>query len=334
MNDQKRKIPTNIITGFLGAGKTTAINAMLASKPENESWAILVNEFGQVGIDQEMLPDDDGVYVKEVAGGCMCCSMGASLSKTLSVLIEHASPDRLIIEPTGLGHPEGIMDTLMNRSFKDILDVRATVCLLDPRLLDQEEVISNKTFQDQLSMSDIVLINKCDLAAEEFIEIAETSLNNMFPPKQHVGKTTRGLIDLKLLDVVREGKFCNQLPGSHGHAPHHHHHSDPDVWPEPRSPIKKIGNGSGFYSCGWVFHRSDCFDYWKLEGVLNGIRGINRIKGVIRISSDWVLFNRVQDESDFDKVAYRRDSRVEIISPFELDWEKVEREMLACLIDA
>ena len=67
--------------------------------------------------------------------------------------------------------------------------------------------------------------------------------------------------------------------------------------------------------------------------MFNGIRGINRIKGVIRISSDWVLFNRVQDESDFDKVAYRRDSRVEIISPFELDWEKVEREMLACLID-
>ncbi|WP_269454616.1 GTP-binding protein [Neptuniibacter marinus] len=56
------------------------------------------------------------------------------MSKTLSVLIEHASPDRLIIEPTGLGHPEGIMDTLMNRSFKDILDVRATVCLLDPRI--------------------------------------------------------------------------------------------------------------------------------------------------------------------------------------------------------
>ena len=64
MNDQKRKIPTNTITGFLGVGKTTAINAMLASKPESESWAILVNEFGQVGIDQEMLPDNDGVYVK------------------------------------------------------------------------------------------------------------------------------------------------------------------------------------------------------------------------------------------------------------------------------
>lgn len=57
-------IPTNIITGFLGVGKTTAINALLANKPEDENWAILVNEFGQVGIDQEMLPDQNGLHVK------------------------------------------------------------------------------------------------------------------------------------------------------------------------------------------------------------------------------------------------------------------------------
>lgn len=352
MNEHRKLIPTNIITGFLGVGKTTAINGLLANKPEGESWAILVNEFGQVGIDQEMLPDQDGLHVKELVGGCMCCAVGASLNKTLSLLIERVNPDRLIIEPTGLGHPEGIIDTLMGPAFRDQLDLRATVCLLDPRLLEQQEVVSNETFQDQLSLSDVVILNKCDLADEALIEVAETSLAGMFPPKQYVGRTTQGVIDFDLLDRVRNGQLSAQFPDAHSahahhhdhthehdhHHHHHHHHGHhkgkTEALSEPGKPIRKTGNGSGFFSCGWIFHRDDRFDYWALEEVLNGLEGISRIKGVIRIGGDWVLFNRVQDEHDFDKVAYRRDSRIEIISPRALDWDEIERTMLACQIES
>lgn len=334
MNQQYQSIPTNIITGFLGVGKTTAINGLLANKPEDESWAILVNEFGQVGIDQEMLPDQDGLHVKELAGGCMCCAVGASLKKTLTLLIERANPDRLIIEPTGLGHPEGIIDTLMGASFKDVLDLRATICLLDPRLLTQEEIVGNETFQDQLSLADVVLINKCDLADDTLVEIAETSLGNMFPPKQHIGRTTQAVIEPAFLDFVRNGHLSAQFPHTHKHHHDDHDHQnkeETEALPEPGKPICKTGHGSGFFSCGWIFHRDDCFDYWALEEILNGLEGINRIKGVIRIGRDWVLFNRVQDEHDFDKVAYRRDSRIEIISPRQLDWEEIENSMKACL---
>lgn len=334
MNAQDKSIPTNIITGFLGVGKTTAINALLANKPEGEAWAVLVNEFGQVGIDQDMLPDQDGLHVKELVGGCMCCAVGASLTQTLTKLIERAKPDRLIIEPTGLGHPEGIIDTLMGRTFKDVLDLRATLCLLDPRMLQDQDVIDNETFQDQISLADVVLINKCDLADEALIEVAETSLGNMFPPKQHISRTTRGVIAPELLDLVRNGQLSAQFPDAHHHHEHSHDHHDHqhehEALPEPGKPIRKTGNGSGFFSCGWIFHRDDCFDYWKLEEILNGLEGINRIKGVIRIGTAWVMFNRVQDEHDFDKVAYRRDSRIEIISPRELDWQKIEQKMMSC----
>ena len=167
MSQNTPLIPTNIITGFLGVGKTTAINALLADKPEGENWAILVNEFGQVGIDQEMLLDQNGLHVKELAGGCICCALGASLGKTVRALIEQASPDRLLIEPTGIGHPEGIIDTLTGPAFRDKLDLRATICLLDPRSLGEPEVINNETFHDQLNLADVVLINKCDLASAE-----------------------------------------------------------------------------------------------------------------------------------------------------------------------
>ena len=334
MNAQRKSIPTNIITGFLGVGKTTAINALLANKPTGESWAILVNEFGQIGIDQDMLPDKDGLHVKELVGGCMCCAVNASLSKTLSLLIETSNPDRLIIEPTGLGHPEGIIDTLLGRAFNDLLDLRATICLLDPRMLAQEEIVGNGTFQDQLSLADVVLINKCDLADEAFISLAESSLGNMFPPKQFVGCTSQGAIDYAFLDYVRDGQLSAQFPEAHAHHgdhSHDHQHGTPsDRAAEPGKPIRKTGHGSGFFSCGWIFHRDDCFDYWELEVILNGLERINRIKGVIRIGRDWVLFNRVQNEHDFDKVAYRRDSRIEIISACALDWDEIERQIMAC----
>ena len=341
MNQRPTAIPTNIITGFLGVGKTTSINALLASKPEGESWAVLVNEFGQVGIDQDMMPDQEGLHVKELAGGCICCAMGASLTPTLKALIEQAHPDRLIIEPTGIGHPEGIIDTLMGPSFKDTLDLRATVCLLDPRSLELEGVVNNEIFHDQLNLADVVMINKCDIADPELIELAESSLGNMFPPKQHIARTVKGHIDPALLDLVRNGQLSSQFPDAHKHEHHHNHdhshhdhvhHTSQPALAERGAPIRKTGHGSNLFSCGWIFHRDDCFDFWALEAILNGLEDIQRIKGVIRIGHAWVFFNRVKDEHDFDKVAYRRDSRIEIISSRELDWEQIEQDMLACLL--
>lgn len=340
MNDQAKRIPTNIITGFLGVGKTTAINSLLANKAAEESWAVLVNEFGQIGIDQEMMPNADGLHVKELAGGCICCTLGASLTPTVKALIEQTQPDRLIIEPTGIGHPEGIIDALMGPNLKDKLDVRAIVCLLDPRTLTAEEVIGSDVFHDQINLADVVLINKCDLADKTQISMAETALGQMFPPKQHIGCTTRGAITVELLDLVRNGELTSQFPAAHEHEhaehthhEHHHDHSHPAV-PEPGKPIRATGHGSGLFSCGWVFHHDDCFDYWALESILNGLTDISRIKGVIRIGYAWIFYNRVNDEHDFDKVAYRRDSRIEIISSRELDWEQIEQDMLNCQTNA
>jgi G3E family GTPase len=165
----------------------------------------------------------------------------------------------------------------------------------------------------------------------------------MFPPRQHIGRSIKGEIDPALLDLVRNGQLKAQFPEAHSHThhdhshshshdhAHEHHHHEPEAIAEPGKPIRKTGNGSGLFSCGWIFHRDDCFDYWQLEEILNGLEGVNRIKGVIRIGHAWVFYNRVNDEHDFDKVAYRRDSRIEIISPQELDWEALEQQMLACL---
>src|SRR5688500_14976207 len=105
-------IPTNIITGFLGVGKTTAILHLLKHKPQHERWAVLVNEFGEVGIDGSLLTGasaaDGDIFIREVPGGCMCCAAGLPMQIALNRLLSKARPHRVLIEPTGLGHPAEI----------------------------------------------------------------------------------------------------------------------------------------------------------------------------------------------------------------------------------
>lgn len=111
-----KAVPTNIITGFLGVGKTTAILHLLASKPANERWAVLVNEFGEIGIDGGLMAGGQGaqtgVFIREVPGGCMCCVSGLPMQMALNRLLMDAKPDRLLIEPTGLGHPQEVIESL------------------------------------------------------------------------------------------------------------------------------------------------------------------------------------------------------------------------------
>ena len=99
-DDTIRAIPTNIITGFLGVGKTSTIIKLMKHKPNNERWAVLVNEFGEIGIDSCLIQgqlSDKQIFIREVAGGCMCCTAGLSMQIALNQLLKKAKPDRLLM---------------------------------------------------------------------------------------------------------------------------------------------------------------------------------------------------------------------------------------------
>lgn len=352
-----KKIPTHLVTGFLGVGKTTAIRHLLDNKPAHEKWVVIVNEFGQVGIDQAAFSGDsengsaeDGdVKVQELPGGCICCSLGVVLSATLVKLIRLHKPDRLIIEPTGIGHPAGILDTLTNESFAEALDVRAVICLVDPRALEDQRTLENEIFQDQLSLSDILVINKTDLATEQQIGRFEHAALSMFPPKQFVCRSEQGVLNPDLLSYGRNGEYHGEwlktnTPGEqhlhdhdHDHNNHDHRHSadfaaEALQQVEPGKPICLSGQGDGFYTTGWLFHRDDQFDQEKLNTWLEQVPNLLRLKGVFRIRDQWRFYNRVGTESDLYPIAYRRDSRFELISPEPLDEASLQLGLMACLI--
>ena len=155
-------IPTTIVTGFLGAGKTTAINHLLSEKPAGERWAVLVNEFGQVGVDAALIGPVAGVFIREIAGGCLCCTAQPAFEVALNRLIRDTSPDRILIEPTGIGHPLKIISTLTGGYYRDVLDLRATICLVDARKLEDSKYLEHPAFRDQLNLADVLVGNKAD----------------------------------------------------------------------------------------------------------------------------------------------------------------------------
>lgn len=151
----------NLITGFLGSGKTTLLRHLLAHKPAQENWAILVNEFGEIGIDGALLRDS-GAALKEIPGGCMCCVNGLPMQVGLNMLLKQNRPDRLLIEPTGLGHPRQLLEMLSAPVYQPLLQLNATLTLLDARQLADARVTANENFRDQLAAADAIIGNKSD----------------------------------------------------------------------------------------------------------------------------------------------------------------------------
>ena len=326
------KIPVNIITGFLGVGKTTAIKHILEKKPKNERWAIIINEFGAVSIDHTAINQQDGLTIKEVAGGCICCTANVPMQVTLTSILRNQKPDRILIEPTGMGHPANILDLLQNKYLKDILEIRATICLVDPRRWADANVRSHETFQDQINLADVLIANKSDLVDAALAEKFKLWAENLYPPKLLIAATTNAEIDINYLDIAPFQGRKALFPQAHAHQ-HHHHEDEETVIPAINQPIKKLSKGLGMYSCGWIFSPEEIFSLPKLRQFFSSLQGVVRAKGVFRTGRDWVFINAVDGEFSVQYIAYRRDSRIELIANYDLDWLVFEVKLKECLAE-
>jgi G3E family GTPase len=153
MADMLQNIPTHVITGPLGAGKTSLIRHLLKQKPAAERWAVLINEFGQIGLDAALLTTgDDGIALGEVAGGCLCCVNGAPFQIGLGRLLRKARPDRLFIEPSGLGHPVQLIKQLQEAPWVGVLAIQPSVIVLDAQALAQGKALPD-TQRDALAQA-------------------------------------------------------------------------------------------------------------------------------------------------------------------------------------
>jgi G3E family GTPase len=321
-------IPTNIITGFLGAGKTTAILHWLKHKPQEESWAVLVNEFGEIGIDGALMKGQ-GAVVREIPGGCMCCVAGVPMQVGLNRLIAEAKPTRILIEPTGLGHPAQIVEALTSPPFNKLLKLQASVCLIDPRKLSEARFREHETFLAQAALADILVASKTDLSTAEDLA-AFKQFAAQLQPNKTLAYSSYGVLDLDLLKLPYTPK---QLASSAAHTgasnPLRNTFLQLPTPPEGELFIRKQNQGQGYYSCGWVFRPEVVFAMEPLFVWLSGL-SCQRMKGVMITAEAIISFNAEDGVLSMTELDECEDSRLEIIHPSPLGWDDIEQALMNC----
>ncbi|MEL0620266.1 GTP-binding protein [Psychrobacter proteolyticus] len=162
-----QNLPCTLVTGFLGAGKTTVINQLLATKPDDERWALLINEFGRIGIDGALLAssqDNDleqkNIAIREVSGGCICCTSQLPLQIAISRLLSDHHPQRLLIEPTGLAHPRELILQLSAPHWQTALKMNAVITVLSGEQWQQIKYRDHDGFQAHVRDADVLIINR------------------------------------------------------------------------------------------------------------------------------------------------------------------------------
>jgi G3E family GTPase len=313
-------ISVNVVTGALGVGKTSAIARLLANKPTDEYWVVILNEFTDAGIDALTLASAArGAYdVRVIPGGCLCCTGELDFRRTLRAIIAERRPERILIEPSGIGHPGGVLEEIRAQERGGALRLMSTIGLVDPKRLSIFE--TDGVERDQLEVADVLLLAKPDIASEaerlRFAHIAQQS----FPPKRLIG-TTELLIGAQPLSPAAATYSFElpQRPQEHAHAHTHEVGVDErEVRLGAITSIARVHRLLDRQACGWALPRELVFNRVQLldslsQGGLDLLMGVDRLKAVLRTGVEhWTLFNVSTTGVTATPCGWRQDSRIEV----------------------
>lgn len=227
----KRGMPVTIITGFLGSGKTTLLNQILQNRQDLKV-AVLVNEFGDINIDSQLLVSIDEDMV-ELSNGCICCTINEGLVEAVyKVLERHDGVDYLVIETTGVADPLPIIMTFLGTELRNLTRLDSVLTMVDAETFTPHHFDSDAAFS-QIVYGDIILLNKTDLAAPEQIDDLEAYIRTVkmgarVLRAQHGNVPLPLILDVGFANPEIYPKLHEAQPKHHHDHPHteHDHHSD------------------------------------------------------------------------------------------------------------
>jgi G3E family GTPase len=340
----QHKVPVTVLTGYLGAGKTTLLNRIL-SEPHGQRYAVIVNEFGEIGIDGDLIVGADE-EVFELNNGCVCCNVRGDLIRIIEGLMRRKGKfDAIIVETTGLADPAPVAQTFfVNEGVGSLARLDALVTVADAQWLLQRLADAPEA-KNQIALADVILLNKAELVSAAALEEIAGRIRAI-NPWARLHRTSR--CDVALSEIVGRNAFDLQRmldldPDFLGHEEHHHHHHD------------QAGHDHGAAHAPRHYHDEDIqslslssekpldgkrFIPWLKEFAAAEGPNVLRCKGVLALNNDprRFVFQGVHMlvEADWQRpwrAGEQRTSRAVFIGR-DLPSEAIRRGFDACILDA
>ena len=344
----------DIISGFLGAGKTTFIKKMLKEAFEGEQVVLIENEFGEIGIDGGFLKEA-GIEIREMNSGCICCSLVGDFGKSLKEVVDTYHPDRILIEPSGVGKLSDVIKAVQDvqeeidvqlNSFTTVVDV--TKCKLYRKNFGE-------FFSNQIEYAGAIILSRTDKAKTEKVEESVALLRKLNDKAPIITTPIAQLSGTKLLETMEHSKtleeelleeeICPECGHAHhhehGHHHHHHHNEEGCGCGHHHHHEEGCGCGHEHHHEHGHHHADEVFTSWGREtirtytkeeigGMLktleeaDGFGVVLRAKGMVAGSDgEWIYFDMVPGEHEVRTGAAEYTGRVCVIGS-ELNEEKLE----------
>ena len=220
------KTKVDIVSGFLGAGKTTFIKKLIGEAIQGEQTVLIENEFGEIGIDGGFLKDS-GIEIKEMNSGCICCSLAGDFATSLKEILTKFKPDRIIIEPSGVGKLSDVMKAVADVEEELEVEHNCAVTVVDVKKCKMYMKNFGEFFNNQIQFAGTIILSRADIADQKKIDEAVALIRNVNPTATIITTPITELTGEKLLEVLEspvdlKKELLDEMAHDHDH--HHHDH--------------------------------------------------------------------------------------------------------------